>query len=148
MEFLGQVGNWISENEALLSGIAAMIVVAGVVFTPFGAGLRRLLSGAHEAADVHESSESRHGIEAREEPSQSNSKQVSAPSDRPSIAVLPFLNISADSEQEFLAEGMTEDIITGLAATRHLYVVSRNSTFAYKGQSPDIREVGSALGVR
>ena len=148
VEFLSQVGNWISENEALLSGIAAMIVVAGVVFTPFGAGLRRVLSGAHDPADARESSESRYGIEAREESSKSNSQRVSAPSDRPSIAVLPFLNISADSEQEFLAEGMTEDIITGLAATRHLYVVSRNSTFAYKGQSPDIREVGSALGVR
>ena len=56
--------------------------------------------------------------------------------------------MSDDTEQEFLADGMTEDIITGLAATRHLYVVARNSTFAYKGRSPDIREVGRDLGVR
>ena len=145
MEFLSQAGNWISENEALLSGIAAMIVVAGVGLTPLGAGLRRLLRGARHAADMRDSSESRRG-EGRA--SGSNAVQFSAPNDRPSIAVLPFVNISADSEQAFLAEGMTEDIITGLAATRHLFVVSRNSTFAYKGQSPDIREVGRALGVR
>jgi TolB-like protein len=148
VEFLSQIGNWISENEALLSGLAAMIVVTGVIFTPLGLGLGRLFRGAREATDLRESTESRRSVEARDEPSNSNSPQFSAPSDRPSIAVLPFLNISADREQEFLAEGMTEDIITGLAATRHLYVVSRNSTFAYKGQSPDIREVGRALGVR
>lgn len=148
VEFLSQVGRWISENEALLSGIAAMIVVAGVGLTPLGAGLRRLLRGARHAADMRDSSESRRGVEARDEPSGSNAAQFSAPNDRPSIAVLPFVNISADSEQAFLADGMTEDIITGLAATRHLFVVSRNSTFAYKGQSPDIREVGRALGVR
>ena len=67
---------------------------------------------------------------------------------RPSIAVLPFDNLSNDEEQEFLADGMTEDIITGLSANLFLDVVSRNSTFAYKGQSPDIRRVGRELGVR
>lgn len=67
---------------------------------------------------------------------------------RPSIAVLPFLNLSEDVEQAYLADGMTEDLITGLAANRYLSVVSRNSTFAYKGQSPDIREVGRELDVR
>jgi adenylate cyclase len=62
--------------------------------------------------------------------------------------VLPFTNLSEDKEQEFLADGMTEDLITGLAANRHLSVVSRNSTFSYKGRSPDIRDVGRELGVR
>jgi adenylate cyclase len=69
-------------------------------------------------------------------------------SHRPSLAVLPFLNLSDDKEQEYLADGMTEDLITGLAANRHLSVVSRNSSFAYKGRSPDIRVVGRELGVR
>ena len=67
--------------------------------------------------------------------------------DKPSIAVLPFENLSRDPDQEYFADGMTEDLITGLAANRHLSVVSRNSTFAYKGQSPDIRAVGRDLGV-
>jgi adenylate cyclase len=68
--------------------------------------------------------------------------------DRLSIAVLPFNNMSGDSAQEFIADGMTEDIITGLSSDSRLFVVARNSTFAYKGQSPDIRAVGKELGVR
>ena len=63
---------------------------------------------------------------------------------RPSIAVLPFANISGDSEQEFFAE----DLITALSGLRWLFVIARNSTFAYKGQSPDVRDVGQSLGVR
>ena len=68
--------------------------------------------------------------------------------DKPSIAVLPFVNLSGDSEQEFFADGMTEDIITGLSRFRSLFVIARNSTFAYKGKSPDVREVARDLGVR
>ena len=68
--------------------------------------------------------------------------------DRPSIAVLPFSNLSADAEQEFLADGMTEDIITGLSCNRHLFVIARNSSFTYKGKSVDIRSVGREFGVR
>jgi adenylate cyclase len=67
---------------------------------------------------------------------------------KPSLAVLPFANLSDSSEQDFLADGMTEDLITGLSANRHLSVVARNSTFAYKGRAPDIRAVGRELGVR
>jgi TolB-like protein/Tfp pilus assembly protein PilF len=66
----------------------------------------------------------------------------------PSIAVLPFENMSDDSEQAHLADGMTEDIITSLAAMPHLEVTARNTTFAYKGQAPDLRDVGRRLGVR
>jgi adenylate cyclase len=68
--------------------------------------------------------------------------------DRPSIAVLPFMNIGGDEEHEYLADGMTEDVITLLSRTPGLFVVARNSTFAYKGKSPDIRTVGRELGVR
>ncbi len=79
------------------------------------------------------------------------SKNVDEPPplpDKPSIAVLPFVNMSGDSEQEFFADGMTEDIITGLSRFRSLFVIARNSTFAYKGKSPDVREVARDLGVR
>jgi adenylate cyclase len=68
--------------------------------------------------------------------------------DRPSIAVLPFNNLSGDPEQEYFADGMTEDVITGLSRFRSLLVVARNSAFAYKGTSPDVREVARDLGVR
>lgn len=68
--------------------------------------------------------------------------------DKPSIAVLPFQNMSADPEQEYFADGMVEDIITALSRLRGLLVIARNSTFAYKGLSPDIRQVGRELGVR
>jgi adenylate cyclase len=68
--------------------------------------------------------------------------------DMPSIAVLPFQNMSADPEQEFFADGMVEDIITGLSRYRHLFVIARNSTFAYKGRAVDMKQVGRELGVR
>jgi TolB-like protein/class 3 adenylate cyclase len=68
--------------------------------------------------------------------------------DMPSIAVLPFQNMSADPEQEFFADGMVEDIITGLSRYRHLFVIARNSTFTYKGRAVDMKQVGRELGVR
>ena len=68
--------------------------------------------------------------------------------DRPSIAVLPFNNLSGDPEQEYFADGMTEDIIAGLSRFRSLFVTARNSSFAYKGSSPDVRAVARDLGVR
>ncbi len=68
--------------------------------------------------------------------------------DKPSIAVLPFTNMSGDPEQEYFADGMTEDLITDLAKISGLLVIARNSTFAYKGQSLDVREVARELGVR
>jgi adenylate cyclase len=68
--------------------------------------------------------------------------------EKPSIAVLPFDNLSGDPEQEFFADGMAEDIITSLSRYRSLFVIARNSTFAYKGQSPDLRELSRDLGVR
>ena len=67
--------------------------------------------------------------------------------DKPSIAVLPFQNMSGDPEQEYFADGMVEDIITGLSRSKLLFVIARNSTFAYKGKAVDIRQVGRELGV-
>ncbi|MER8961468.1 BTAD domain-containing putative transcriptional regulator [Mesorhizobium sp. M0701] len=68
--------------------------------------------------------------------------------DQPSIAVLPFQNLSGDVEQEYFADGMVEDIVTALAHFRHLFVVARNSSFTYRGRSVDIKQVGRELGVR
>ncbi|MBT4490081.1 MAG: tetratricopeptide repeat protein [Rhodospirillaceae bacterium] len=68
--------------------------------------------------------------------------------DKPSIAVLPFDNMSGDPEQEYFADGITEDIITALSRFRWFFVIARNSSFAYKGQAVDIKQVGRDLGVR
>ncbi len=68
--------------------------------------------------------------------------------DKPSIAVLPFDNMSGDPEQEYFSDGISEDIITELSRFHWLFVIARNSSFAFKGQSVDIREVGRKLGVR
>lgn len=71
-----------------------------------------------------------------------------APPDKPSIAVLPFTNMSSDPEQDHFADGMAEEIITALSRIRWLFVIARNSTFAYKGQAVDVKQVGAELGVR
>lgn len=68
--------------------------------------------------------------------------------DGPSIAVLPFVNLSGDPAQEYFADGIAEDIITGLSKLRWLFVIARNSTYAYKGKTPDVRQVAIDLGVR
>lgn len=68
--------------------------------------------------------------------------------DKPSIAVLPFQNMSGDPAQEHFADGMTEDILTGLARFQNLFVIARNSSFTYKGQAIDVRKAGGELGVR
>jgi adenylate cyclase len=68
--------------------------------------------------------------------------------DRPSIAVLPFQNMSGDPEQEYFADGMVEDIITALSRVKSFFVIARNSSFTYKGKAVDIKQVGRELGVR
>jgi adenylate cyclase len=68
--------------------------------------------------------------------------------DKPSIAVLPFANMSGDPEQEYFADGMVEEIITALSRIRWLFVIARNSSFTYKGQPVDVKQVGRELGVR
>jgi pentatricopeptide repeat protein len=79
-------------------------------------------------------------------------KSLSVPAlplpDKPSIAVLPFANMSGDPEQEYFADGMVEEIITALSRIRWLFVIARNSTFTYKGQAVDVKQVGRELGVR
>ena len=68
--------------------------------------------------------------------------------EKPSIAVLPFQNMSGDEEQVFFVDGISEDIITTLSRSPRLFVIARNSTFTYKGKSVDVKQVGNELGVR
>jgi adenylate cyclase len=76
------------------------------------------------------------------------SKPEPASSNRPSIAVLPFANMSGDPEQEYFADGISEDIITGLSKLRWFFVIARNSSFAYKGKTVDVKRAAHELGVR
>jgi TolB-like protein len=88
----------------------------------------------------------------REEQEPAPAQQRTCPSmmfpDRPSIAVLPFANMSGDPEQDYFADGVVEEIITALSRCSGLFVIARNSSFAYKGRSVDARQVGRELGVR
>src|SRR5260370_26726380 len=68
--------------------------------------------------------------------------------DKPSIAVLPFANMSGDPEQEHFADGMVEETITALSRLRWLFVIARNSSFTYKGQAADVKQIGRELGFR
>src|SRR5215469_14494015 len=82
---------------------------------------------------------------AADDPAPGRSLPISG---QPSLAVLPFLNLSGDAEQEYFADGMVEEIITALSRIRWLFVTARNSSFAYKGQNVDVKRVGRELGVR
>jgi adenylate cyclase len=82
-------------------------------------------------------------------PAGGTGRKESGPSlHKPSIAVLPFLNMSDDPEQEYFSEGITEDLITELSRFHSLVVIARNSTFAYKGKAVKVQDVGRDLGVR
>jgi adenylate cyclase len=84
----------------------------------------------------------------RDTGSPANSEPVLPFPDKPSVAVLPFANLSGDPEQEYFADGMVEEIITALSRVRWLFVIARNSSFTYKGQPVDVKQVGRELGVR
>jgi adenylate cyclase len=73
---------------------------------------------------------------------------AAATRDRPSIAVLPFQNMSGDPEQDYFADGISEDIITALSKLSQLFVIARNSSFSFKGKNVQVQEIGKTLGVR
>ena len=88
------------------------------------------------------------GFLATARASEANPSQFPALPDRPSIAVLPFENLSEEPDQEHFADGVTEDLITGLSRIKWLFVIARNSTFIYKGRPADVSAIGRELGVR
>ena len=101
----------------------------------------REVAGAPDHLDVLQAAES------MQQPEVSLVPALTLP-DKSSIAVLPFQNISGDPEQEYFADGLTEDIITSLSRQRWFFVIARNSTFSFKGQAVDVRRVARELGVR
>ena len=134
MTTLDDIFNWVQGREQLLSGLAALVVLIGVIVSPLGHGLRMLI--AH-----------RRGTQPDHGPQAGSVAHPAIVMDRPSIAVLPFDNLSDDRDLAFTADGMSEDIITELSRDRRLFVIARNSSFAYKGKRPNVRDVGRELGV-
>ena len=104
----------------------------------------RFVGGVREAQSSDGVSSAKTGA-AR--PNETPALAVALP-DKPSFAALPFQNLSGDPEQEYFADGVVEDIITALSRIRWLFVIARNSSFSYKGQSVDVKQVGRELGVR
>ena len=95
---------------------------------------------------VHRVSLAEHA--APQKPAGSGSSVEQSISDRPALAVLPFVNMSGDAEQEYFADGISEDIITGLSKLRWFFVIARNSSFSYKGKAVDVKRAARELGVR
>ena len=106
--------------------------------------------GFRFVGDVREAQSSDGLSSLKTEPAASNetSAHALALPDKPSIAALPFLNLSGDPEQDYFADGVVEDIITALSRIRWLFVIARNSSFTYKGRAVDVKQVGRELGVR
>jgi len=131
VDALGSIFEWIGTNESVLSGIAAAIVILGVLYAPVRSLFRR-----------------RVGESVSPPPPLATGSPPPMHTESPSIAVLPFANLSGDPEQEFLADGLTEDIILGLSRVKQLFVIARNTAFTYKGRTLDTAVVSRELGVR
>jgi TolB-like protein len=106
--------------------------------------------GFRFVGDVREAESSKAAASPQGMPPASNDAAVNPPAlpDRPSIAALPFVNLSGDPEQEYFADGVVEDIISALSRIGWLFVIARNSSFTYKGRVMDVKQVGRELGVR
>src|SRR6516225_5473360 len=118
--------------------------VLPMTFVDLGAQQVKNIQEPIRAYQVGEPSESQQAVSA----SVAEVKSPPPLPDKPSIAVLPFENLSGDPEQEYFADGMVEEIITALSRFRWLFVIARNSSFTFKGKAVDIMEVGRRLGVR
>jgi adenylate cyclase len=118
--------------------------VLPITFTDLGAQHVKNIQEPIRAYQVGSTSETREAATARVAEAESPPQLP----DKPSIAVLPFQNMSGDPEQEYFADGMVEEIITALSRFRWLFVIARNSCFTFKGKAVDVKEVGRRLGVR
>ena len=136
-------------GEVLVSGtVRELVAGSGLVFASRGL---HALKGVPEAWHLWAlaASDGSEASAAAEPTSSAESRQPSLPlPDRTSIAVLPFANLSGDAAQDYFADGIVEDIITGLARVKWIFVIARNSSFAYRDRAMDVKQVGRELGVR
>src|SRR5262249_7614206 len=103
--------------------------------------------GFRFVGDIQEIHTSKHDPHPASQASARATSALALP-DKPSIAVLPFQNLSGDPEQEYFADGVVEDIISALSCKRWLFVIASNSSFTYKGRTVDVKQIGRELGVR
>lgn len=135
--------DWLTANETALSGFAALIVTLGVALSPLGATLRSLLRGRKtKTQDNLPPAVSGMPILGETDGAPIHNQH------KPSIAVLPFENLSGDPDQEYFAHGIAEDIIVALSKLHSLIVIARNTSFAYKARGGDDSKIGKALGAR
>jgi len=138
----------IAEPGGICISSSAYDQVRGKVEVEFADLGEQKLKNINRSVRVFAAKSSGPGSETSVHPAHAEvSKPLTLP-DKPSIAVLPFQNLSGDVEQEYFADGMVEDIITALSRFKSLFVIARNSTFTYKGKVVDIKQVGRELGVR
>jgi adenylate cyclase len=128
MDILTRVFDWLSDHEAGISAVVGIAVLAGILFT----GIRFLLGRRSQPTTE---------IKPEEDP-------LLALPTGPVVAVLPFENLSRDPDQEYFSDGLTDEIITALSRFKDLFVIARNSTFRYKGQAVDVRQLNKELGAR
>ncbi len=137
MPNLSEMFRWISENESLLSGLAAMLVLSGVILSPVGKALRRIFAGPGRPALPSSSRGTRPATDGRDSegptPSASGESIVSDPAE-PLLAVLAFDNLSSDSEMQFFSDGVSEEIIQRLSRGATLKVIGRTSSFQFRGE--------------
>ena len=121
MPDIGDIGRWIAENESLLSGMVALAVLAGLIISPIGKGIRRLYT---RRADLPASNAAPDPILAKDFPASSE----------PVLAVLAFDNLSSDPELQFFSDGVSEEIIQRLSRGASLKVIGRTSSFQFRGE--------------
>jgi adenylate cyclase len=158
VDALTRITTWLSENEATISAVVGIAVLAGIAV----AGARALFRRDPERGERKDPSA---GAETPVEPARGSAASETSPVTdlttpgldsltvpgfwgQPAIAVLPFDNLSGDPEQEYFADGIAEDLITRLSAWHSFPVIARNSSFTYKGQAVDVKQVSRELGVR
>ncbi len=137
MEIFSRILAWLSENEAAISALVGIGAIGGLVYAFASKVIGRKRAGGAESE----------GRPNRRAVGRERHDRLVAGGDGPSIAVMPFEPRSRRPEHEYLADQLTEDIIIWLARTPGFFVIARSSTFAYKGSSPDVRELGRDLGV-
>ena len=132
MDWLARIFDWLREQEAGFSVMAAILAIGAVLFTAIRFLLPRRPQATPEPAAK---------TTLEEDP-------LLALPTGPVVAVLPFENLSRDPDQEYFSDGLTDDIITALSRFKDLFAIARNSTFQYKGQAVDVRLLNKELGAR